>query len=172
MSRSRVSDLKLIHACRIAGQKPPDDLVVWEPETESFDALCKRIASSPSSFDGVEHRRGNWFVKFSMGKGKYRWQMPDEDTARKVERYAATGGGHAFARRKAIRSYKWDEATSRWATLHIKTSKKWQAQRAERARTKRLKRAKRRAQDAAVAQNKEWARGFEERLKAYEEEKS
>jgi len=167
MSRSRVSDLRLIHAARMAGQAPPTK-VVWEPETEAFDELCRQIAGSASTFEGIEHKRGNWFAKFSMGKSRYRWQMPDEDTARKVERYATSGGGHAYARRRAVRSYKWDEAAGRWATLNIKTSKKWQAERAKRAKAKRTRRAKIRAKDSALARHKEWAQGFEEKLKSYQ----
>jgi hypothetical protein len=168
---SRVNDLKLIHACRVAGQTPPDSLVVWEPETEAFDSLCQRLKRT-AQFEGLENKRGNWFVVFQLQPGRYRWQMPDEETARKVERYATNGGGYAYARRRAVRSYKWDEATGRWATINIKTSKKYRAQRAERAKVKRQKRSKQRAQDRAVTRHKEWSRSFDERLKSYEEERS
>lgn len=166
---SRVEDLKLILTCRVARQTPPDTLVVWEPETELFDSLCSRLSRS-AEFEGVERKRGNWFVKYALGRHRYRWQMPDEETARRVERYATNGGGLAYARRRAIRSYKFDEETGRWKTLNIKTSKKWRSQRAERSRIKRQKRAKQRAHKKAIEKSKEWARGFEERLKSYEPE--
>jgi hypothetical protein len=165
---SRVEDLKLIHACRSAGQTPPDHLLMWEPETEVFDSLCKRIARA-SEFEGVEKKRGNWFVKFALSSGRYRWQMPDEETARRVERYATNGGGCAYARRRAVRSYKFDEATGRWKTLNIKTSKKWKSQAAEKAKIKRQKRAKQRARERAVKRGQDWARSFDEKLKAQEE---
>lgn len=167
---SRVEDFKLIQACRLAGQTPPETLVVWEPETEAFDSLCERLAHA-STFEGVEHRRGNWFVKFALGKNRYRWQMPDEETARKVERYASNGGGYAYARRRAVRSYVYDTAVGRWKTLNIKTSKKWQSQRAEKAKVKRQKRAKQRSHERAIARGEEWSRGFDEKLKSYAQEK-
>ena len=163
---SRIEDFKLIHACRMAGQEPPDHLVVWEPETEAFDSLCQRMSRS-AEFEGVESKRGNWFVAFALGKDRYRWQMPDEETARRVERYATTGGGMSYARRRAVRSYKFDEASGRWKTLNIKTSKKWRSQAAERAKVKRKKRAKKRAQQKAIDRSQEWARSFDEKLKSY-----
>jgi hypothetical protein len=142
---------------------------VWEPETETFDSLCKRIARA-SQFEGVESKRGNWFVKFAMGRNRYRWQMPDEETARRVERYAANGGGFAYARRRAVRSYKFDEATGKWKTLNIKTSKKWKQQAAEKAKIRRQKRTKQRARTRALERHDEWARGFDAKLNAQEEE--
>jgi len=166
---SRASDLKLIHACRIAGQTPPDSLLVWEPETEAFDSLCKRIART-AQFEGVENKRGNWFVIFCLQPGRYRWQMPDEETARRVERYATNGGGCAYARRKAVRSYKFDEATGKWKTLNIKSSKKWRSQAAERARVKRQKRAKQKARKRALDRHDQWTREFDEKSKAYAQE--
>lgn len=167
---SRVRELRLIHTCRVAGQAPPDTLVVWEPETEAFDALCQRLTRA-AQFEGVEQKRGNWFVIFELPPGRYRWQMPDEETARRVERYATSGGGYAYARRRAVRSYKWDEAANRWATINIKTSKKYRSQRAEKSKVKRQKRAKQRAHQRALTRNDEWSRGFEAKLKSYEEEK-
>ncbi|NIV32244.1 MAG: hypothetical protein GWN58_23000 [Anaerolineae bacterium] len=166
---SRVKDLKLIHACRLAGQTPPDGLLVWEPETEAFDSLCKRLARA-STFEGVESKRGNWFVKFALGKNRYRWQMPDEETARRVERYAANGGGFAYARRRAVRSYRWDEAKGGWSTLNIKNSKKWRSQAAERSRVKRKKRAKQKAKRRALDRHDQWSREFDEKSKAYAQE--
>lgn len=165
---SRITDLRAIHACRAAGQTPPSDLVTWEPETEAFDSLCQRMAGTSTTFEGVEKKRNNWFVKFALGKSRYRWQMPDEETARRVERYATDGGGCAYARRRAVRSYRFDEASGRWKTLNIKTSKKWKQQAAEKAKAKRQKKAKRRAKDKAIQRGKDWARDFDARTKAQE----
>ncbi len=70
------------------------------------------------------------------------WAPPDEETARRVERYANNGGGYAYARRRAVRSYKFDEASGRWKTLNIKTSKKWKQQAAEKTKKRRQKKTK------------------------------
>jgi len=166
---SRLRDFRLIASCQMAGQTPPDTFLVWEPETEEFAELVGRIAQA-SEFEGVERKRGNWFCIFKCGLGRYRWQMPDEETARRVERYAESGGGLAYARRRAIRSYKFDDEAGKWRLLNIKNSKKWKTQQAERARVRRKKRAKQRAKTNAIERHKAWSTGFEEKLKSYQEE--
>lgn len=160
---SRLRDFHLIIECRLAGQTPPETHLVWEAETEAFDRIAQRIAAA-SQFEGLEKKRGNWFCIFQCGKSRYRWQMPDEDTAKRVEQYAQNGGGMAYARRKAIRSYKFDDAAGRWQLLNIKNSKKWAEQRSKRTRVKRKKARQKRQRQKAIEQSQEWAQRFDERM--------
>jgi len=160
---SRLRDFRLIMECRQANQTPPETFLVWETETEAFDKLAQRIAAV-SQFEGLEKKRGNWFCIFQCGRGRYRWQMPDEEMAKKVEQYAQNGGGLAFARRKAIRSYKFDDDAGRWRLLNIKNSKKWAEQRAKRSRIKRKKSRQKRQRQKAIEQSQQWAQRFDERM--------
>ena len=154
---SRLREIRTLHR-QIVGQNHWPDRSRTDPELISVYDLCWRIADNQAryAFEGIERKRSNWHVIYSCGKNRYRWQMPDEATARAVETYGKQGGGLSFARRKAVRSYKWCADTERWKTLNIKTSKKWKAKSAERSRMKRLKsraRAKAKARALAVQQN-------------------
>ena len=97
-----------------------------------------------NGFEKGEGERGRWYCIFHTTSTRYRWQMPDEETARAVEQYGQKGGGFLFAQRKAIRSYKWDDALNKWVLVNIKNSKKWKTRAKERAREKAVKRRQRR----------------------------
>jgi hypothetical protein len=148
---SRVPLLQSIFEATVReGQFPAQQLVEAEgdPTVHQFYDLCARLAGvreRQAAFSKVEKKGKNWFAIFEFSpERKYRWQMPDEDAARAVERAGMGGGGFAMARRKALRSYKWNPETEKWALLRIKNSKKWRAESKARAKAKRAKRRRRR----------------------------
>ena len=148
---SRVPLLRQMYKTVVqAGEFPGDALVQGggDRDIHQFYDLCTRIAAVQdqiqAAFSKVEKKGKNWFAIFEFSpERKYRWQMPDEDAARAVERAGMGGGGFALARRKAVRSYKWNQDNEKWALLRIKNSKKWRAESKARAKVKRAKRRKR-----------------------------
>jgi len=157
---SRVHLLRQIYQATVVegGFTTADVVFCGDQVVSDFHDLCVRIAEvrgRQAAFSKVERKGKNWFAIFEFSpERRYRWQMPDEDAARAVERAGTGGGGFALARRRAVRSYKWDPAAERWALLRIKNSKKWKAESKARAKAKRAQRRKRKKRQMLLEQKR------------------
>lgn len=155
---SRVPILRSIYESVVIADVFPASALVQaggDPEVHRFYDLCTQIRERRAAFSKVERKGKNWFAIFEFSpERKYRWQMPDEEAARAVERAGAGGGGFAMARRRAVRSYKWDPEAERWALLRIKNSKKWKAESKARAKAKRAKRRRRKKRQMLLEQKR------------------